>query len=698
MNKVCKKWQVFLIVLCMLFTMTPATVFADDSTDLPIVNQQMQSDESDKGDQTGDDESDKGDQTGDDESDKGDQTGDATTPGDGLNPTESEIELMRTMTGGTGCITVKKDITGMIPDSDATFNFTLTGPNGYSNNFDIVGEKSIKFENLVYGTYTIMENCVPENYTAKSNGSTRTLSHCDKNQTLTFENEYTKPTTLTIHKDIIGNPGSPSEFTFAVEERHYKHYWPFEEYYTPVSTVTILGEGTQQIDVDGGCYRITEINIPQYYSVEDDQKERNINHGENKEVTFTNTYSGPTTGSLKIEKNVRGEDEVPVTVFDFRVTGPNDYSKMVSVTGGAFVILEDLESGDYTVTEGYTEDFYPVDNDYDQTETIAAGAETTVEFTNYYDPGEPAVSVTKEVALYDGVIPESGFVKNLTLTELNKQVIYRISYRYNDAWERINGDLSLSDLYDRNGTISDITSNLKIWSGGELVTPQGINADEIYYYIDTLPTIGTYNNTAYLLEPLYRTLVEEGDNEYEQGVIASSSAVVVVNYTPPNNNNGGGGGGGGSHTHTYDVTYNANYPTGGGISGEVPKDTNDYSYNTTVSVKGNTGDLKAGTYSFEGWNTKADGTGTMYLPGSTFKISEDTILYAQWKLVGEPAAAAADPNAGTDDGSAVTAETAQAAGLDDVPKTGTGAPLLPMFLLGLLSLAGITLCRKKVID
>ncbi len=35
-------------------------------------------------------------------------------------------------------------------------------------------------------------------------------------------------------------------------------------------------------------------------------------------------------------------------------------------------------------------------------------------------------------------------------------------------------------------------------------------------------------------------------------------------------------------------------------------------------------------YYFAGWNTKADGTGTAYMPGSTILMDEDKVLYAQW--------------------------------------------------------------------
>lgn len=38
-------------------------------------------------------------------------------------------------------------------------------------------------------------------------------------------------------------------------------------------------------------------------------------------------------------------------------------------------------------------------------------------------------------------------------------------------------------------------------------------------------------------------------------------------------------------------------------------------------------------YIFEGWNTKSDGTGTIYLPGHIYDINEELTLYAQWKEV-----------------------------------------------------------------
>lgn len=75
----------------------------------------------------------------------------------------------------------------------------------------------------------------------------------------------------------------------------------------------------------------------------------------------------------------------------------------------------------------------------------------------------------------------------------------------------------------------------------------------------------------------------------------------------------------------YKITYNANGSTGG----SVPTDDSYYFSTETVTAKGNTDSLVKTGYSFSGWNTKADGTGTDYAAGSgTFTTSQDTILYA----------------------------------------------------------------------
>jgi uncharacterized repeat protein (TIGR02543 family) len=88
---------------------------------------------------------------------------------------------------------------------------------------------------------------------------------------------------------------------------------------------------------------------------------------------------------------------------------------------------------------------------------------------------------------------------------------------------------------------------------------------------------------------------------------------------------------------TYTVTYNGNTNT----SGNVPTDSSSpYASNSTVTVKGNTGSpvLAKSGFTFAGWNTEANGSGTSYSQGNTFAINANIILYARWTSIPPPSA------------------------------------------------------------
>lgn len=75
------------------------------------------------------------------------------------------------------------------------------------------------------------------------------------------------------------------------------------------------------------------------------------------------------------------------------------------------------------------------------------------------------------------------------------------------------------------------------------------------------------------------------------------------------------------------VYYNGN----GNEAGSPPVDSNGYSGGQAVTVLGNTGSLVRNGYSFTGWNTFNDGSGTHYDPGDGFTMGAgSTTLYAEW--------------------------------------------------------------------
>ena len=80
------------------------------------------------------------------------------------------------------------------------------------------------------------------------------------------------------------------------------------------------------------------------------------------------------------------------------------------------------------------------------------------------------------------------------------------------------------------------------------------------------------------------------------------------------------------HCPSYHVYYDGNEKT----SGTVPSDATDYDGGETVTVKSAT--LTRTNYTFTGWNTESDGSGTHYAASgsATFTITEDVTLYAEW--------------------------------------------------------------------
>jgi uncharacterized repeat protein (TIGR02543 family) len=128
-------------------------------------------------------------------------------------------------------------------------------------------------------------------------------------------------------------------------------------------------------------------------------------------------------------------------------------------------------------------------------------------------------------------------------------------------------------------------------------------------------TTTTYNNS----NIAYTVLADVNDNIYIGGQFLNVSGVSANRIAYYD-----------SSPTTYSVTYHAI-----DVSGSVPVDTTLYSSGQVVTVL-DKGNLVNTGYTFAGWNTSADGTGTNYSPPASFTITGDTILYAQWNANSVP--------------------------------------------------------------
>ncbi len=81
----------------------------------------------------------------------------------------------------------------------------------------------------------------------------------------------------------------------------------------------------------------------------------------------------------------------------------------------------------------------------------------------------------------------------------------------------------------------------------------------------------------------------------------------------------------------YTVFYDGN----GNDSGMVPTFGTNALVDSEVTVLGNTGNLKKTGFSFEGWNTKTDGSGYVFLPDDIITMpAGNMVLYALWQELG----------------------------------------------------------------
>ncbi|MFD0673529.1 InlB B-repeat-containing protein [Cohnella sp. GCM10027633] len=123
---------------------------------------------------------------------------------------------------------------------------------------------------------------------------------------------------------------------------------------------------------------------------------------------------------------------------------------------------------------------------------------------------------------------------------------------------------------------------------------------------------------------------------------------------------------------TYKVTYDGN----GSDSGTVPVDGGSYAAGASATVQGS-GTLARTGYSFDGWNTAADGSGpTNYAAGASLAMPASNVtLYAKWSLIPKYTVAydGNGSDSGTvpvDGGSYVAGASATVQGVGTLAKTG----------------------------
>ena len=115
----------------------------------------------------------------------------------------------------------------------------------------------------------------------------------------------------------------------------------------------------------------------------------------------------------------------------------------------------------------------------------------------------------------------------------------------------------------------------------------------------------------------YSGLTTSTDNILTSITILPSSGSTYINPAMPD----------------YTVQYDPNGATGPSFvytSIPAPQYMSPYTGTTSITISGNTGSLVKSGFTFSGWNTAADGSGTNYAAGATYGGGASLLLYAKW--------------------------------------------------------------------
>ena len=307
--------------------------------------------------------------------------------------------VTNTYTKQKGSLTITKALGDNAPESatSKSYTFTITGPDNYSKEVAVIGASSVTVDNLVPGNYTVTEvesSAAIDKYDLEVTGGGSVTVAANATVETTVTNTYTQQKgELKITKTL--GEGAPA----AANDTEYKFTITGPDNYS--KTVTIKGAGSETVEnLEPGNYTVTEdkdgAKIDNYeLTVTGDEGEAvEVVAGKTTTAAITNTYKDTSSskGSLKITKSLgEGAPEAANdTEFKFTITGPDNYSKTVTIKGAGSETIVNLEPGNYTVTEDkdgakITNYDLTVTGDDGKTIEVKAGETAEAKITNTYE-------------------------------------------------------------------------------------------------------------------------------------------------------------------------------------------------------------------------------------------------------------------------------------------------------------------------
>ena len=313
---------------------------------------------------------------------------------------------------------------------------------GYHNDVATGPDGRAVLTNIPVDSYEVTEKSVPDPYVVSEEPTQTIWLEAGDNKELIFDNQKQPLLKISKIEKGTGKPIPGTVFLLEAIDGDYRH------------EVTTEANGSVELRVAPGSYRVTEKSVPEPYVISDNPTQTiSLNGGDEKEIIFENLKKPELTLS-KIDADT--QKPIPGTVL--RVEAINGDYQDDWTTGADGKVTKYVAPGTYRVTEiSVPAPWYLPDKDADRVQTISLNAGDVKELV-FRNRKSPEITIFKEDSVAGAPIEGAKF--HVTYTSNGEAADAPASADYGYLFTDANGEIKLHEqgkkLYPGEFTITEV--------------------------------------------------------------------------------------------------------------------------------------------------------------------------------------------------------------------------------------------------